>query len=89
MELDATRHHVWADPVRIQQVLWNLINNAVKFTNQKGRITIRSSNEGKRLVLEIADTGIGIEPEQQSRIFKAFERANHPSPGNLADWVSA
>jgi CheY-like chemotaxis protein len=65
---------VWADPVRIQQVLWNLINNAVKFTNQKGRITIRSSNEGKRLVLEIADTGIGIEPEQQSRIFKAFEQ---------------
>ena len=74
MELDATRHHVWADPVRIQQVLWNLINNAVKFTNQKGRITIRSSNGGKRFLLEIADTGIGVEPEQQSRIFKAFEQ---------------
>jgi len=74
MELNATGHHVWADPVRIQQVLWNLINNAVKFTNQEGRITIRSSNEEARLALEIADSGIGIEPEQQSRIFKAFEQ---------------
>ena len=74
IELNATGHHVWADPVRIQQVLWNLINNAVKFTNQGGRITIRSSNERTRLALEIADSGIGIEPEQQSRIFKAFEQ---------------
>jgi CheY-like chemotaxis protein len=65
---------VWADPVRIQQVLWNLINNAVKFTNNEGRITVRSFNEGKQLVFEIVDTGIGIEPEEQSRIFKAFEQ---------------
>jgi PAS domain S-box-containing protein len=74
MELNASSHYVWADPVRIQQVLWNLINNAVKFTNNEGRITIRSFNEGKQLVFEIVDTGIGIEPEQQSRIFKAFEQ---------------
>ena len=74
MELGATKHHVWADPVRIQQVLWNLVNNAVKFTKRGGRITIRSSNEGKRLALEVSDTGIGIEPELQGRIFKAFEQ---------------
>lgn len=45
IDLPATHHHVWADPVRIQQVVWNLLNNAVKFTPKGGRITIRSSNE--------------------------------------------
>jgi PAS domain S-box-containing protein len=74
MDLAATDHHVWADPVRIQQVFWNLLNNAVKFTNRAGRITVRSSNERGRFLFEITDTGIGIEPEQQGRIFQAFEQ---------------
>jgi PAS domain S-box-containing protein len=74
-ELEATCHYVWADPVRIQQVLWNLINNAAKFTNKGGRITIRTANEGDRLAFEVVDTGIGIEPERQRHIFKAFEQA--------------
>ena len=73
-QLNAASHYVHADPVRIQQVLWNLINNAVKFTNESGRITIRSLNDGNRLVVEVADTGIGIEPEQQRHIFNAFEQ---------------
>ncbi len=62
------------DPIRIQQVFWNLLNNAVKFTPQGGRIMIRSSNDGERFSFEISDTGIGIEPEQQERIFHAFEQ---------------
>ncbi len=74
MKLEARRHHIKADPVRIQQVLWNLINNAVKFTKEGGRITIKTLNTGQRLVLQITDTGIGIEPEQQRRIFKAFDQ---------------
>jgi PAS domain S-box-containing protein len=74
VELNATRHYVWADPVRIQQVLWNLINNAAKFTNKSGRISIRTRNEGDQFAVEIVDTGIGIEPEQQRHIFKAFEQ---------------
>jgi signal transduction histidine kinase len=74
MELDATFHHVWADPVRIQQVLWNLINNAVKFTNTGGRITVRTSSKKKRFSFEIADTGLGIEPEKQHSIFNAFDQ---------------
>lgn len=73
-DLSATEHHIWADPVRIQQVFWNLINNAVKFTSAKGRITIRSFNEGKRFVFEISDTGIGIEPEYQASIFEHFHQ---------------
>jgi PAS domain S-box-containing protein len=74
IDLHASKHHIWADPVRIQQVFWNLLNNAVKFTPIGGRITIRSSNKGKTFVFEITDTGIGIEPGRQSRIFEAFDQ---------------
>lgn len=70
----ADRHHVWADAVRLQQVFWNLMNNAVKFTRKKGRVTIRTTNEGGRFLFEITDTGVGIAPQQQNRIFCAFEQ---------------
>ena len=73
-DLRANNHHVWADPVRIQQVFWNLMTNAVKFTPKAGRITTRSWNEEGRFAFEITDTGIGIETAQQDRIFKAFEQ---------------
>jgi CheY-like chemotaxis protein len=74
IDLTATEHHIWADPVRIQQVFWNLINNAVKFTPAKGRIAIRSFNDRKRFVFEITDTGIGIEPERRESIFQPFHQ---------------
>ncbi|HEV2839942.1 MAG TPA: PAS domain S-box protein [Chthoniobacterales bacterium] len=73
-DLGAPDHHISADPIRIQQVFWNLLNNAVKFTPQGGRVTIRTSNDAGRFVFEITDTGIGIESEHQSRIFHAFEQ---------------
>jgi len=74
IELNAANHHIWADSVRIQQVFWNLLNNAVKFTPKGGRITVRSFNEGERFVFEISDSGIGIEPERQNQIFEAFHQ---------------
>jgi len=74
IDLGASEQHIWADPVRIQQVFWNLINNAVKFTPQKGRISIRSFNKGKQFVFEISDTGIGIEHERAARIFEPFHQ---------------
>ena len=46
----------------------------MKFTPNEGRITIRSSNNGKQFVFEVADTGIGIEPERQDQIFEAFDQ---------------
>lgn len=74
VDLQADEHHVKADPARFQQVLWNLIKNAVKFT-EKGSITIRSKNtERRRLVVEVIDTGIGMEPERIGKIFNAFEQ---------------
>ncbi len=88
--LAARRHHLNADPVRIQQVLWNLIKNAIKFTPAGGSITVRSSNKesaengngqganGGRLIVEVSDTGIGIEPGSLTRIFDVFEQGDVP-----------
>jgi PAS domain S-box-containing protein len=72
----ASEHYVRGDSVRIHQVFWNLLNNAVKFTPKGGRITIQTWNdEAGSCVVQIMDTGIGIEPEHQKRIFNAFEQA--------------
>jgi PAS domain S-box-containing protein len=73
----ADKHHIWADRIRIEQVFWNLINNAVKFTASDGRIEIRTSNdERNHFVFEITDTGIGIDAKRQSSLFKPFEQAD-------------
>ena len=74
LDLAATGFYVKADPARFQQVLWNLLKNAIKFT-PKGSITISSINNGAdRLIVEVADTGIGITRERLGRIFKPFDQ---------------
>jgi PAS domain S-box-containing protein len=75
MVLRAKRHCVWADPTRLQQVLWNVVNNAVKFTPTEGRVTVRTSDgEDGRLLIQVSDSGIGITPEVLPRLFNAFEQ---------------
>jgi PAS domain S-box-containing protein len=74
VELVAPRHHIWADPVRIQQVFWNLMNNAVKFTPANGRICVRSYNKDNQFVFEITDSGIGIDPARHTSIFEPFHQ---------------
>src|SRR5438477_5159738 len=77
IRLQAKRHHILADCIRLQQVFWNLINNAVKFTPTGGEIAIRTFNdESGRFHFEIADNGIGIEPERLDSLFTAFEQAD-------------
>jgi CheY-like chemotaxis protein len=76
-EFNAKEHFLWADPVRIQQVFWNLISNAVKFTPRGGKIEIRTSNdERSRFIFEITDTGIGIDPDKIQSLFEPFEQAD-------------
>jgi PAS domain S-box-containing protein len=76
-ELEATQSHILADCIRLQQVFWNLINNAVKFTPQAGQITIHTSNDNRgRFLFEITDTGIGIEPQRLASLFQPFEQAD-------------
>lgn len=72
--LEATRHGVYADPSRLQQVFWNLINNAAKFTPAGGELTLATSDEDDCFVLRVIDTGVGIEPDVLPRIFDAFEQ---------------
>ena len=74
-ELLAPRIHVHADAARIQQVAWNLIKNAIKFTSAGGTIHVRTSCDGEgHFVLEVQDSGIGIEPDLLPRLFLPFEQ---------------
>jgi hypothetical protein len=76
-QLEAKGYHILADCIRLQQVFWNLINNAVKFTPQGGQITIRTFNDkAGRFHFEIVDTGIGIEPQRLTSLFQPFEQAD-------------
>ncbi len=75
IRLGAEKFFVKADPTRLQQVFWNLIKNAVKFTPANGRIQIASSNNKDGFVqFVIEDTGIGIDPDVLPKIFTAFEQ---------------
>ncbi len=79
----ALPRYVLGDPVRLQQVIWNLVGNAVKFT-EVGSVALKAS--GKRVetrqggswnvLIEVVDTGIGIAPETQREIFQAFTQAD-------------
>jgi two-component system CheB/CheR fusion protein len=65
---------VWADPVRIEQIVWNLVSNALKFTPAEGRITVRLALEGRFGRLQIEDTGRGIAPEFLPLVFDMFQQ---------------
>jgi len=75
LNLRAGGHHVLGDAAKYQQIVWNLLKNAIKFTAENGEITISSSNpEPQLLAIAVHDTGIGIEPEVMNRIFDPFEQ---------------
>ncbi len=77
LELRAVNHHVAADAPKFQQIIWNLLKNAIKFTGENGTITVSSSNESAQsLTIRVTDTGIGIEPEIMDRIFNRFEQGD-------------
>ena len=80
--LTASRHELIADAPRLQQVFWNLLRNACKFTPENGTISVRSYNPSPgRITIEISDNGIGIEPQFVGRVFNAFEQADSKSEG--------
>ena len=82
VDLEARDHLVLADESRLQQVFWNLLKNASKFTPGQGAVTVRTCNpQPHSLHIEISDTGIGIEPDNLEKIFEAFEQAGKRREG--------
>ncbi len=75
LELAAEDHYCNCDSTRLQQVFWNLLKNAIKFTPGGGTIAVRTRNPApQRIRIEVADTGRGIRREVLPRIFDAFEQ---------------
>ncbi len=75
LDLSASQHNVNGDGGRLQQVFWNLLKNATKFTPANGTITVRTSNSRAGIVrAEVADTGKGIDPQVIPTLFVAFEQ---------------
>jgi signal transduction histidine kinase/response regulator RpfG family c-di-GMP phosphodiesterase len=72
-----------ADPARLQQIFWNLIKNAVKFTPEGGRLEIRTQNNDGQLQVQVSDSGMGIEAETLPKIFNAFEQGDRMQLGGL------
>jgi PAS domain S-box-containing protein len=66
--------NVWGDPVRISQVIDNLISNALKFTPTGGRVDLRASRNGEQVRIEVADTGMGVPAIAQDHLFDRFFR---------------
>ncbi len=78
IQLNAPQFMVEGDAVRLQQVFWNVLKNAVKFTPPKGKITLETSvKEGDQLLIKFTDTGIGMSAAEVARVFTAFAQGDH------------
>lgn len=80
-DFKASKSTVSGDAVRLQQIFWNILKNAVKFTPPEGTVTLQTENVDTNVIVTISDTGIGMTPEEISRIFKAFSQGEHATPG--------
>jgi CheY-like chemotaxis protein len=69
-----------ADERRFKQVVLNLMSNAVKFTPDGGSVSVRAYRDGTALVVTVADSGIGVPPEDQERIFESFQQGGRGAP---------
>ncbi len=75
--------HIFGDPARVQQIFWNVLKNAVKFTPQGGAITVetRCDKNTSWCVVRITDSGIGMTSDELGRVFDAFSQGNHAHGG--------
>ncbi|HEV2456566.1 MAG TPA: PAS domain S-box protein [Verrucomicrobiae bacterium] len=74
LNLNAAERRINGDPVRLQQIFWNILKNAAKFTPKGGTITVEtaSQTDDGKLIVRIMDTGIGMTPEELEKIFSTF-----------------
>jgi PAS domain S-box-containing protein len=86
VELPASPVVVEADPTRLEQIFANLLNNATKYTEPGGTLSVRAEVHGEQVWVRVRDSGIGIPPEQLSEVFEMFSqvgRAQHRTGGGL------
>ncbi len=83
LKLNATRHTALCDDVRLKQVFWNILKNAIKFTPDGGVITVETKTieESDNIAISVTDSGIGMTPSEIARIFEAFSQGDHSSNG--------
>ena len=77
--LDPSAGPVSGDPGRLQQVIWNLVNNAIKFTPSNGRVQVVLERVDSHIEISVADTGVGIEPQFLDHVFERFRQADASS----------
>ena len=78
LDLDAQPRTSWLDPTRLQQIVWNLMTNAIKFSKEGGVIRVSLHNEGDVLTLEVQDFGRGIRPDFLAHLFNRFSQSDSP-----------
>lgn len=71
---------VWADDLRLKQVVLNLVSNAVKFTPDGGRVEVLATREDADVMIRVADTGDGVPSEDRERIFESFQQGHRGAP---------
>ena len=76
LQLDSPAGQVSGDPDRLQQVAWNLVSNAIKFTPKAGRVIVRLERVESHLEVTVSDTGQGIAPEFLPHVFDRFRQAD-------------
>jgi len=82
IDLDASKQSVHGDPIRLRQLFWNLIGNALKFTPDGGQVAVRSWNSDERIAVEVENSGVGLTAATIARIFEPFEQSGGPSGEN-------
>jgi signal transduction histidine kinase/ActR/RegA family two-component response regulator len=78
----AGKDSIQADIVRLQQIFWNILKNAAKFTPPEGHIRVATSDNGTELTIQISDTGVGMNESELARVFDAFVQGNHATENN-------
>jgi signal transduction histidine kinase len=81
LRVDVASSSLWlaADPLRLRQILINLIGNAIKFSDGKGVVTVRARSDEGSAVFSVQDDGIGIAEDKRAGIFESFEQAHDPA----------
>ncbi|MGK7958857.1 MAG: ATP-binding protein [Crocosphaera sp.] len=74
LQIEPQKDSFFADPERVQQILYHLLNNALKFTSENGKVTLRVWREKNQLCLQVEDTGIGISNEKIPLLFESFQQ---------------